>query len=429
MSIQENQIKVLLAHPGRQHSFQLATALKKGDLLFKYITTVYDKDSSILMKLTKKFLSKENLKRANSRKCASLSDHDVLQFCEIEGLITLLLSRIDKTGKIYNWWNEFTFNRFGKKVAQYAIKQNVDVVIMYDSNSSNAFKILKQKAPHIKRVMDVSTPARNFQKEIFDKDQKRCGRFSDTLPNFGGHKLINKYIDEIKDADIFLSPSSFVNKSLFYNGVRINQVINLQYGVDIKKFNFKKKLTDREDPLTFIYAGQVSQHKGIFYILEAFKRLNNKRLKLLVVGNIHGDKELYTPYEQYCEFVGLVTHDKMVELFNKSHVLTQPSLADGFGLVVLEAMSCGLPVIVSESTGASDIVVNGKNGFVVESASIEAIQDRVIWFLNNYDYITEMSKNARQTAELYSWERYYDKAVEGIIEASKDKLRSGVGGD
>ncbi|MEH7250463.1 glycosyltransferase family 4 protein, partial [Neobacillus niacini] len=131
-------------------------------------------------------------------------------------------------------------------------------------------------------------------------------------------------------------------------------------------------------------------------------------------GNIHGVKELYEPYKDYCELVGLVTHDKMAELYHAAHVLIQPSLADGFGLVALEAMSCGLPVILSDSTGASDIVEDGKNGFVVKSGSIDDIFEKVNWFNNHRNHISEMSKNAKMTADFYTWERYHQKAIEEI---------------
>ena len=59
--------KIIVAHPGRQHSFRLATALKKNNMLLYYVTTIYNKKSSWLMQLVQPFLSKDNLKRANKK--------------------------------------------------------------------------------------------------------------------------------------------------------------------------------------------------------------------------------------------------------------------------------------------------------------------------------------------------------------------------
>ena len=130
-------------------------------MLFKYITTVYDNESSWLMKISKKFIGDDNTKRANSRKCSTLSsDQDVLQFYEFFGLLQLLLLRLDKKKIIYNWLSRYLSDEFGKKVANYAIKQNVDAVIMYDTNASTCFQILKAKAHNIIRIIDVSAANR-----------------------------------------------------------------------------------------------------------------------------------------------------------------------------------------------------------------------------------------------------------------------------
>ena len=83
-------------HPGKQHSFRVASALKQSGLLYKYITTVYDKEDSIMMKLVKKFVNKENQKRASNRKCEGLKDEDVVLFETFLSLLLLLATRLDK---------------------------------------------------------------------------------------------------------------------------------------------------------------------------------------------------------------------------------------------------------------------------------------------------------------------------------------------
>ena len=96
--------KVILAHPGRQHSFRVAKALKEAGLLYKYVTTVYDKEDSLLMKVTKLFLNKENKRRASNRKCASLDDKDVVLFESFLSYILLFLYRFDKKQHLARWF-------------------------------------------------------------------------------------------------------------------------------------------------------------------------------------------------------------------------------------------------------------------------------------------------------------------------------------
>lgn len=122
--------KIIVAHPGRQHSFRLATALKKNNMLLYYVTTIYNKKSSWLMQLVQPFLSKDNLKRANNRKNSFLKDTDVIQYCEFSGMVEALLVRIDKSHRAYRFMQRQDSDRFGIKVAKLAIKENVDAVVI-----------------------------------------------------------------------------------------------------------------------------------------------------------------------------------------------------------------------------------------------------------------------------------------------------------
>ena len=134
--------KIIVAHPGKQHSFRVVTALKEAGLLYKYATTVYDKESSFIMKVAKKFLNTSNRARAETRKCPILDDNDVLQFCELGGLIHLLLLRVDKSHIISKWFGRVVSRGFQKRLAHYVIRVKADMVISYDTNSYYLFSIL-----------------------------------------------------------------------------------------------------------------------------------------------------------------------------------------------------------------------------------------------------------------------------------------------
>lgn len=154
-------MKVIVAHPGQQHSYQAAIALKEKGMLYRYVTTVYDSPNSLMMRVGKRFMKRDNLKRAQGRK-NELLDGNVTQFCELYGLMLLLILRLDKTKKrvFYNKFNQFVSRRFGRKVADYAIKHEVDAVICYDTSSAECFRILEKKAPKIIRILDNAAPNR-----------------------------------------------------------------------------------------------------------------------------------------------------------------------------------------------------------------------------------------------------------------------------
>jgi glycosyltransferase involved in cell wall biosynthesis len=95
-----------------------------------------------------------------------------------------------------------------------------------------------------------------------------------------------------------------------------------------------------------------------------------------------------------------------MEIMIESDVLVLPSLGEGFGLVVTEALACGLPVIVTPNVGASDLVCEGQEGFVVPVSSAEAIADRLNRLNWDRKLLTRMSRNAQSTAARHSWEVY-----------------------
>ncbi len=83
-----------------------------------------------------------------------------------------------------------------------------------------------------------------------------------------------------------------------------------------------------------------------------------------------------------------------------------PSLTEGFGLVILEALACGLPVIVTQNVGASDIMHDGREGFVVSLCDSAAIAERLNTLYRDRELLAAMSRNAQATAAEKSWESY-----------------------
>lgn len=409
-------MRIIVAHPGRQHSFHLASALKKsGDLLY-YCTTIYDKDSSILMKIIKKFLSGDNLKRANRRKNNDLNDEEVIQIGELGGLIETLLVRIDKSRLIYEKVRDFNADRFGMKVARLAIKENADIVVMYDSNATKAFKLLKEKAPHIKRVLDVSIAARPFLKEIYAKEMAHSHNQDLFLENraWWSEKPLIKLQHEIDYADYYLVGSSFVKESLEFCDAKSEQIRIVPYGANVMS-DFVH-IANSNKPLEVLYVGQVTYRKGITYLLEAISKMPKKTIHLTIVG-AYNDSDWYV--KKYITapnitFTGLVTPDKMVQIYNKSDVFVIDSIAEGMAQVGIEAMACGLPVICSHNSGIDDIVEDGVNGFVIPCCDVEALQNKIQFFEDNREQVTKMGKIGRVVASQYTWSDYEKNVVSAI---------------
>ncbi len=402
--------KIIVAHPERQHSFKTSSALKRSGMLCKYVTTVYNKDSSLLMKFTKIFLSEENLQRANNRINPDLTDDDVVQFCEIRGLLQIALYRFDKSKVIYNWWHKKTSQKFGKKVAKLAIKENADAVILYDANALTCFKILKEKAPHIKRIMDTSAANRLYMKEIYEKDMRLCPQFAQKLKQERNFLWRSNYCSllaqELKATQYFLAPSEFVKNSLMHSGIREDQIKLCPYGANFDIKPLKEDYSAENRTLNAVYVGNVTEMKGIYYLLEAVMGIPAEKLKLTVVGAFENDEALFGKYAQRVTFTGRVTHEKVEEILSESDIFVFPSLGEGMSLSVLEAMACGLPCVVSQNSGVTEAITDGENGFIMEVQNIQAIADALNWFTENPEKIASMRRHAVNAASKYSWDKY-----------------------
>ena len=408
--------KIIVAHPGRQHSFRLATALKKNNMLLYYVTTIYNKKSSWLMQVIQLFLSKDNLKRANNRKNSFLKDTDVIQYCEFRGMVEALLVRIDRSHRVYRFMQRHDSDRFGIKVAKLAIKENADAVVMYDSNATAGFRYLKKKAPNIVRILDVSIAPRPYMKKIYQKEIQNSGNNDLKKENeyLWQPKHLARIQSEIDDADYFLAASQFVKEGLIQCGAKEDQIKLIPYGANVIS-NIEKENGKENAKCKFLFVGQVNYRKGIPYLLDVISEMGDTA-ELTVVGAYNPDDWFVKKYKDAVNihFTGLVTFDKMQKIYEQSDVFIIPSFAEGMAQVGIEAMACGMPIICTFNSGVSDLVEEGKSGFIIPCGDKEALKSRMTWFLENKLKIYEMGRYARNKAIQYTWEYYEDNVVAAI---------------
>lgn len=407
-------MKVLVVHPAQQHSYRLATALKRKGYLYKYVTTVYYKSGS-LTKLVSCFLRGDYKEKACGRRCAELDDEDVVQLCEAGGLIKLMSLNIPVCRRFYRSVKYHNADRFAKKVVNYAIQNKVDAVVGYDDFSSVLFEMLAKEAPDILRIMDVSAANILYMRQIYDMDIKLKPAFAARLRSerqiVWNPDNINRTMKELKYTQLFLAPSTFVARSLEYSGIVKKQIWVCPYGVDTDLFGQKtyQNLHSVQRPIRFVYVGGVKELKGISYLLEAIQQIPEDQAELTIVGKVDHNAEDILPYLERVKFTGSVLHSKIPEILERSDVFVFPSLGEGLSLSVLEAASCGLPLIVSENSGIDDAVSEGKEGFVIPIQSSDAILGKMQWFIEHPDQIEPMGKAARKMALHYTWEGYYKR--------------------
>jgi glycosyltransferase involved in cell wall biosynthesis len=162
---------------------------------------------------------------------------------------------------------------------------------------------------------------------------------------------------------------------------------------------------DSHAPLKVLFVGNLGQHKGIGYLLEAMHLLGGMAELTLVGRRLHPNAKVDEACRRWRWFESL-PHALVLEVMQESDVLVLPSLSDAFGLVVTEALACGLPVIVTPNTGASEIIHDGREGYVVPIRRADLIASRLETLHADPPLLAQMSRHAQQTAAQNCWENY-----------------------
>ena len=208
----------------------------------------------------------------------------------------------------------------------------------------------------------------------------------------------------LKESDYIIAYSNLMKSVYVKCGVDEKKIFVCYPGVDIDKFSLMK-IRGKDKKFRVIMVADLSILKGVQYLLRAWNELKLKNSELLLIGNISEEvRGLVKYYLDKDESIKLIGHTKDVaKLYKKSSIFVHPSLTEGFERVSLEAMACGLPVIVSSQSGASEIVTNKKEGFVFSIRDVETLKDKIKYFYDNPDEVERMGKNARKLAQKHTW--------------------------
>jgi glycosyltransferase involved in cell wall biosynthesis len=209
-------------------------------------------------------------------------------------------------------------------------------------------------------------------------------------------------------ADYILVGSSFARESFISEGVPSDKLLVIPYGADTTLFSPKDSPKPPREDFRLLFVGQIGQRKGISYLLEAMQRITGTGVSLTLVGTIQGDGSALAPFRHLFRHVQHVPRGELREMYQHADIFVFPTLVEGMGLVVLEAMASGLPVVTTPN-GPGDIVRDGVDGFLVPPRDVDAIVDRVIRLRADPQLRVQMGRNARARAQEFTWDRYQER--------------------
>lgn len=198
-------------------------------------------------------------------------------------------------------------------------------------------------------------------------------------------------------------------------------------GVDISKFGRqyrKENYFNQGDRKVVLFVGRLAEKKGVKYLIEAMKNIN---ALLVVVGDgpLREDlKKQAFEIEEKVLFLGAKTHEELKVIYASADIFVCPSITakdgdqEGFGLVMLEAMASGLPVVASNSGGITQLIVDEVNGLLCKEKCVDEIADKVKNVLDNKELQNKIINNMKNTLREHDYEiisQKYIKIVEDVV--------------
>ncbi len=188
-----------------------------------------------------------------------------------------------------------------------------------------------------------------------------------------------------------------------------NGIENRRFGGDhvrpIKRFS--------DGMLNVLFVGRLEKRKGFKYLLRAFALVKARvpSARLLVVGAYEQeDKAPFVRYARYhhthhVKFIGYVPAEELARYYRVAHVFCAPSIGfESFGIVLLEAMAAGVPIVASNIPGYDSVVEHEREGLLVPPKDPEALADALVYVLGNAEFRRRAGENGRRKAARYDWE-------------------------
>jgi glycosyltransferase involved in cell wall biosynthesis len=408
-------MKLLVSHPTlNANSKNLVIGLLKNKQLYKLFTAIAIFPGQLLFKLGSSPKLKDLKRRSLDKSWQPFTESK--SFYELGRLLSTKLQLeyflkhekgyfcIDKVYQKHDIW---VSNSLAK-----AQKKGIAGVYAYEDGALLTFTKAKQLG--LCCIYDLPIgywkSARLLMKDEFDSNPA----WSSTLTGFNdSQEKLEKKDKELALADVVFVASSFTKKTLEQYSGNLPEIKVIPYGFPkVTQKKEYKKLANRK--LKVLFIGGLSQRKGLSYLFEAVYEMQNQ-VELTIVGHkaVANCEALNQALDRHI-WIPSLAHDQVLTCMREHDVFVFPSLFEGFGLVITEAMSQGLPVITTERTAGPDLIKDGEDGWIVPAASSIAIKDVLTKILKTPELLEQFGLAAQNKARTRPWSVYGQDMAESL---------------
>ncbi len=390
---------VTVSHSGKQHAYRHAMSLQQFGALQRFVTSTYYRRG-----------------RLPDRLCTLWPRADRgLQKRWLPGLDENRVTRRIRYEVPELWYRNVLGNRVAAEEAMFRRDANFDSwVASRFAGESDLFwgfqgscldSLQAARAAGATAVCEFATAHVTAAIRILTAEAEKHPEWAGTISNLRFPDWYRERLErEPLAADYCIAASGFTRDSLREVGVGDDRIRMLPLGADVDQFEFARRTPS--GPLKVLFVGGIGQRKGIKYLFQAMRRLNSDGIRLSLLGPLPADETPMREYADCFEYLGRTDQAGVVWHMQQADVLVLPSVFEGFGLVIVEAMATGLPVIASTHSCAPEVVEEGVHGFVLAPDDVEGLAEKLDWCAANRSELAAMGRSAAERAQEYSWEAH-----------------------
>jgi len=394
-------MKILVTHPGRQHSHQAALALQEAGMLAGYwsgVPATPEQARRVPALLRSRF----------SRYAPVPLDPRRARWYPWTPALRRTGDALLPAGAVP--WNDFAacrlFDRWVARGLRRSRRIELDAVIACEISALATFRQARRRG--IRTLLDAPS--------IYHAAQDRLHGTTD--PPRLHRRIVALKEAEIALADAILTVSELARRTYVEAGVPPEKVHAVPLGADLELFS-----PDGERPagadFTFLFSGATIHRKGFDLLLAAFDRVRagNPAARLRLAGP-RGDSAHLLDRRGLdgIDLLGPLPQSELAAELRRADLLVLASRNDSYGMVVAEALASGLPVLVTEMVGAKDLVTEGRTGWIVPVGDVAALAGRMDWCARHPDGVRAMRADCRRAAESATWPAYHQRFVDLLEE-------------
>jgi glycosyltransferase involved in cell wall biosynthesis len=381
----------VVAHCGARDQYQLPIALHESGQLHRFVTDWYSPMDNPMLRAVLKWAPqrlRSNLAKRYRGELPSGLATDV----KLMGILKAVVGT-----DVLN----FKLNRFvGECAARVASDSDSHLLI----TSYYGWAAFPELPKHIKKVLFQIHPHPLFLRDLYRTQESEQGvSFQRESEMRVEENFLKCWGRESLDADVVIAASCFTRQSLLCAGVKAGKIHLVPYGVD--SLIFRNDVATPSGTPKVLFVGQPTARKGFQGLLRAWERIGSHGAELHIVCGI-------TPQSHEVHSGGpVVWHGRLaltdlVRLMNRCDLLVLPSIAEGYGHVLLQSLSCGTPILCSDATAGPDLLIGWEEGFIFPSGDWNELSTRLDFWLRNVNRLRSLRGAARKLAESLPWERF-----------------------